>query len=102
MLSLQPDFPNEFYRLLNPPVGSAQAIELNIGSEHFPFLVAEYARKHKLNVTAGTVYLKPKSDNGITTNDLQLKIREELVEKTAWQAFDGSTIQTAPLASLNG
>jgi len=101
MLSLRHDFPNDFNRLLNP-AGSPQTVEVEIRSEHFPYLVAEYARKKKLNVAAATVYLKPRTDKSITTNGLLLKIKDKVVDATAWKAFDGSAIQTARLADLTG
>ena len=105
LFSLRHDFPNEFHRLLNPPSGSAQSVNLKIGSEHFPYFLSDYARG-KLKSTGVTVYLKPQTGKQITTTNLKFKVKDEDVGP--WTPFINaetnvkSDVQTALLSEVTG
>ena len=69
LFSLRQEFPNIFYRFLNPSPGSPQSAEFEITKQHFPYFLSEKT----LQLTGVTVYLKPKTkDSSIDPSGFEL------------------------------
>src|SRR5207249_11401950 len=71
VFSLRHEFPTEWYRFLNPPVGAAgdQTMTLGLTKEHFPLLVQDNA----IVMTTIELYVKVKNAFIGTHNDSTVK-----------------------------
>jgi hypothetical protein len=69
LLSLKHEFPNAFYRLLNPS-GPEQTTVFELTGRHFPHFLAG----RNLGLSAVGAYLKPKGEDAIETGGLTLTI----------------------------
>jgi hypothetical protein len=94
LVSLKHEFPIAFHRLLNPVV-AGQPTTFDITSRHLPYfltkLLADPNANHSLTLSNDvTVYLKPKGEDRIDTNGLNLRINNTPVGN--WNNF-GSNLR---------
>jgi hypothetical protein len=68
LFSLKHEFPNSFHQLLNPQDGGAQATEISVDSNHFPYLFIDKT----LNITEAKVYFKPNKGESISTTPINI------------------------------
>jgi hypothetical protein len=81
LISMKHEFPDAFYKLLNPS-GTAQTTEFELTKQHFPYFLADKI----ITLSEVSVYLKPKSKKDITTSGLALKINDSS-PITDWENF---------------
>jgi hypothetical protein len=80
LFSLRHEFPDAFYRLLNPPPDQTQHTEFDITIRHFPYLIFDRAQELKLGDLA--VYLKPRGKDPVDTKDLIMTVKVNGNEST--------------------
>jgi hypothetical protein len=87
LVSLKHDFPNAFHKLLNPATeGAEQETDFVIGKNHFPYFLSKKELKLSKPVR---IYLIPKGDNKIETQNLILTINGKPID-SSWTEYTKS------------
>ena len=92
LVSLKHDFPDAFYKLLNPRQGNNQKTEFVVGKNFFPyFLINE-----KLILSSGdnaTIYLRPKGKEPVNTDSLTFNLNSIPVSIGSWTIVPDTIIK---------